>query len=219
MFTQAKAKAMSMSAIKKDDARSALGFVKTTLIGGVVFLVPMAVIGVLVVKAASLLRRVAEPFAALLPLERVIGVIVADVLVLALIVLACFGAGLLARVSFAKQIVQRAETGVLWRIPGYGFVKALTDSVDESSSASAMRPVLVHFDDCAQMAFEVERLSDGRTVVYIPSAPDPRAGSVQIFDEARVDYLQMSFVAAIGSIRALGRGFGSSVNPAASATP
>jgi hypothetical protein len=81
-----------------------------------------------------------------------------------------------------------------------------------------MRPVIVHFDDYAQLAFEVERLGDGRKVVYVPSAPDPRAGAVLVFDEARVEYVAMSFVAAIGSVRALGRGFGCALYPATSAT-
>jgi uncharacterized membrane protein len=209
---------MSMDANKTGAARRVLGFVKTTAIGGVVFLVPTFILGLLIVKAAGLLRRIAEPFGALLPVKNLFGLLVADILAVGLVVLACFGAGLLARVSFAKQFVKKAESGVLWRIPGYGFVKALTDSVDQSAAASAMRPVLVHFDDYAQLAFEVEQLGDGRKVIYVPSAPDPRAGALLVFEEARVERLPISFVTAISSVRALGRGLSQSLGPATSAT-
>ena len=131
---------------------------------------------------------------------------VADVVLIALVVLACFLAGLLARVSFANRLVRKAEAGVLWRIPGYGFVKGLTDSLDNSSAAKGMLPVLIHFDDAAQLAFEVDHLPDGRRVIYLPGAPDPRAGSVLVMDADRVEPVQMTFVRATAALRALGRG-------------
>ena len=53
---------------------------------------------------------------------------------------------------------------MLWRIPGYGFIKALTDSLDKRAAESALRPVLIHFDDSAQLGFEVDHLADGRRV-------------------------------------------------------
>lgn len=194
--------------------RSAVRFLKTTLVGGVVFLVPLVILVSLGAKVVGVLRRLAEPLAARLPLDTVLGVMAADVVVMVLVVLTCFAAGLLARVSFARRFVKKAETGVLWRIPGYGFIKGLTDSLDKNAAAS-MRPVLIHFDDAAQLAFEVDQLADGRRVIYVPSAPDPRAGSVLVMDRARVEDVPIAFVPAIGSLRSLGRGLGSSLSAAA----
>jgi uncharacterized membrane protein len=183
-------------------------FLKTTVVGGVVFLVPVVVLGIVVVKVAAVLRRLAQPLAPRLPIDTLAGVVVADVVVIVLLILGCFVAGLLARVSFAKRFVKKAEAGVLWRIPGYGFLKGLTDSLDESEAASSMRPVMVRFDDYQQLAFQVDQLPDGRKVIYIPSAPDPRAGAVLVLAADRVELLPMSFVAAIGAIRKLGRDVG-----------
>ena len=200
---------MSHAISEHTGAGRALGFVKTTLVGGVVFLAPVVILIVLLGKAAGLLRRLAKPLGALFPLDAVWGVLAADGVVVVILILACFGAGLLARVSFANAFIKKAETGVLWRIPGYGFIKGLTATLDKRADASAMHPVLVHFDDYAQLAFEVDRLVDGRRVIYVPSAPDPRAGSVMIVDEARVEAVAVSFVAAIASLRSLGKGCGS----------
>ncbi len=183
-------------------------FVKTTLVGGAVFLVPVTVLALLLAKVGDVLLRLAQPLARRLPLDTVWGVAVADFVLIVLAVVVCFLAGLLARVSFARRLVRKAEAGVLWRIPGYGFVKGLTDSLDQSPAAKTMIPVLIHFDDAAQLAFEVDHLPDGRRVIYLPGAPDPRAGSVVVMDADRVEPLGMTFVRATAALRALGRGLG-----------
>jgi uncharacterized membrane protein len=184
------------------------GFVKTTLVGGAVFLVPVTVLALLLAKVGAVLLHLAQPLAKRLPLDTLWGKAVADVVLIVLAVFVCFLAGLLARVSFANRFVRKAEAGVLWRIPGYGFVKGLTDSLDKSPAAKAMVPVLIHFDDAAQLAFEVDHLPDGRRVIYLPGAPDPRAGSVLVMDADRVEPVQMTFVRATAALRALGRGLG-----------
>ena len=97
---------------------------------------------------------------------------------------------------------------MLWRIPGYGFIKALTDSLDKRAAESALRPVLIHFDDSAQLGFEVDHLADGRRVIYVPGSPDPRAGTVMVMDAARVEAVPMSFMVALRDLRSVGRGLG-----------
>ena len=197
-------------AMRKDWARHALSVARTTLVGGVVFMMPVVVLIVVFAKAGGYLRKLAQPLEKMLPLDRFYGVIVADSILIALFLLACFGAGLLMRLSFANSFVKKAEAGVLWRIPGYGFLKAVTDSLDKAHGAT-LRPVLVRFDDYSQLAFEVDQLPDGRKVIYIPSAPNPRAGSVLVLDKDRVEPVPLTFMAAVRSLRALGRGVGSSL--------
>ena len=197
----------------KDWARRAYRFAKTTVIGGLVFLVPVFVLVWLGGKAAKLLRRLAQPLDALLPLERIYGVLIADVIAVAMLIALCFIGGLLARASIGGRFIKKAESNVLWYIPGYGIIRALADSLDRKNGAAlTMRPVLIHFDDAAQLAFEVDRLPDGRRVIYIPSAPEPRAGSVMVMDADRVEEVPLTFIAAMRSLRTLGRGLGAAMN-------
>jgi uncharacterized membrane protein len=195
----------------------ALSFVKTTLIGGVVFLVPLVVLLVLVTKTAGYVHRLAAPLVRLLPVETIAGTLVADVLAVLGVVLACFLAGLLAHFSMAHRFVAKAEANVLWRIPGYGIIKGLTDSLDPRAPPS-LRPVLVHFDDYAQIAFEVDRAADGRCIIYLPSAPEPRTGSVIVMEPEQVEPLEMGFVATAAAIRSLGHGLGPSLRSRAETT-
>lgn len=188
--------------------RNAVRFIVTTVLAGIAFLVPVLALAVLVAKVARVLRRLAQPLAERLSLNTLFGVLVSDVLVVAVLIVACFVGGLLARVSFASRFVKKAEAGVLWRIPGYGLLKGLTDTLDKNAAEAALCPVLIHFDDATQLALEVDRLADGRRVIYVPSSPDPRSGSVFLMEARRVEAVSVSFVAALGGLRALGRGLG-----------
>jgi uncharacterized membrane protein len=204
---------MSKAGVSRIWAQHALQFAKTSIVGGLIFMVPLVILVVVGAKAEGLVRRLARPLDEWLPMHTIWGVAVADTVAIVAVVLACFLGGMLARVSFADRFVKKAESGVLWRIPGYSFIKALTDSLDGHAHESSMRPVLVHFDDYSQLAFEIDRLADGRRVIYIPSAPDPRAGAVLLMDAERVEAVAMTFVGATRSLRALGRGMGAALSP------
>ena len=193
-------------------ARRALLFVRTTLVGGVVFLAPLIILAVLATKAGRFVHKLAAPLLRVLPVGTVAGLLVVDAIVVIFVVLGCFLAGLLAHFSLANRFVAKAEANVLWRIPGYGIVKGLTDSLDPHAMPS-LRPVLVHFDDYSQVAFEVDRSADGRCVIYLPSSPEPRTGSVIVMDPQQVEPLPISFIAAVAAIRAVGHGLGRSLPP------
>ena len=130
----------------------------------------------------------------------------ANVLALLAVLLCCFIAGVIARSVVAKKVYSAIDTALL-AMPGYAFVKGFTDSMNSSEEAAkSLIPVIVQFDDNAQIGFEVERTGRGNVVVYLPGAPNPWSGSVAYFNEERVTSLDMSVAQAIGNIRQLGRG-------------
>jgi uncharacterized membrane protein len=180
-------------------------FVKSTVVGGLVFLVPVIVLVYVVGKALIFAKKVAEPVSTHLPVGTIVGVAVVDLIGLALIMAICFLAGLMARSSLARAVVNQAEDRFLWKLPVYGMVKGVTESIGEEGSES-LKPVLAKLDDAAQIAFEIERLSDGRVVVFLPGSPDAWSGSVMIMTEDRIEPLQASLVAAVQNLRARGRG-------------
>lgn len=183
-----------------------ISFLKTTVIGGAVFLVPVILIVIVLGKALSLFKRMAGPMASLLPVDTVAGITVANILSVAILALICFLAGLLARTSLASRAVENAESRFLWQIPGYAFVKGMTESLVSQDKSSAMRPVSCRLDDCWQIGFEVERMQDGRVVVYLPGAPNPWSGSLLVIDPDRVAPLNASMVEIVGALGKLGHG-------------
>jgi uncharacterized membrane protein len=181
-------------------------FIKTTIIGGLIFLIPVVIVVAVVGKALEIMMLVAKPLDALVPVDSIGGIAMVNVLALLAIALCCFIAGVIARSALAKKGYRALDTALL-AMPGYAFVKGFTDSMGSSEEAAkSFLPVIVQFDDNAQIGFEVERKGGGKVVVYLPGAPNPWSGSVAYFSEDRVKQLNMTVAQAISNIRQLGRG-------------
>ena len=181
-------------------------FVKTTILGGVVFLVPVVILAAILGKAYQIMMLVAQPMSDWIPIDAVGGVALANILALLAIVVLCFLIGLLARSQMAKGVYRRLDQRMS-AIPGYTFVKGMAESIQMGAQNSeSFTPVIARFDDNAQIGFEIERASGGQIAVYLPGAPNPWSGTVVLLDEARVQKLDMSVSYAIRSIQALGRG-------------
>jgi uncharacterized membrane protein len=181
-------------------------FLKTTVLGGIVFLVPIIIFIVVIGKALKLTNKLAAPFVGLLPVDSVAGLAVVHLVAGAILVLICFIAGLAARTAFAGRLVQSLEANVLDKIPAYALLKAKTESVLSPEDAQSMRPVLSRFDDSWQLAFEVECIEDGKIVVFLPGAPDPWSGSVHVVTEDRITPLDLTVKSAADLMKRLGKG-------------
>ena len=168
-------------------------------------MVPVVIIVAIVGKAFRIMRAVAAPLKAYIPTGYIGGVAVANLLVLLAIVIICFIAGLIARSAIASKMYHSLDA-TLQAIPGYSFIKGFTDSMSSTEEAAeSFLPVLVRFDDNAQLAFEVERTGDN-VVVYLPGAPNPWSGSVAYFNVDRVKRLEMTVSQAVRNIQRIGRG-------------
>ena len=182
-------------------------FIKTTVIGGLLFLVPVVILIVVLIQAFGMMLQVAEPLGELFPIESIGGVALANILVILLILLICFIAGLFATKKVFTNFQDYIERKILLKIPGYGLVKGITNSMKMSEEASKnFLPVLVRLADFEQMGFEIERSGDQKAVVYLPSSPNPWSGTVVMTDVANINRLDISVPDAIAHMEQLGMG-------------
>lgn len=72
-------------------------FFKTTIIGGLLFLVPALILIVVIKHAIELTAKVLVPIEKFLPLKSLGGVAVAHLLAILIILAVCFAAGMAAR--------------------------------------------------------------------------------------------------------------------------
>src|SRR2546429_8919620 len=86
-----------------------LHFLRTTLVGGILFLVPIVVLMIVLGKALDIAHKLADPIAARLPFEKLIGLRTPHVFAIALLVIFCFVAGVFAGSALSQQ-------GVGWRL-------------------------------------------------------------------------------------------------------
>ncbi len=182
-------------------------FVKTTVIGGLLFLVPVILLVIVLTKVFSLLLLIAKPLDDMIPLDSIGGIAIANILVILMIILICFLAGILATGKYMKKFQVAIENNILIKLPGYAIIKGFIDGINTTEKASEnFVPVLVTFDDHQMLCFEIERTSDEKIVVYLPRAPNPWSGTVLYVDKDRVKPINASVTEAVKNIQSLGLG-------------
>jgi uncharacterized membrane protein len=184
-----------------------LGFIKTTVVGGFVFLIPTAIVVVALGKVIGTLKVLARTLSSFFGIESLVGGFVVELLAIAATVLVCFVMGLLAKRASAKRMREKLDTTLLNSFPGYAFIKGFAENLRQAEElAGSFQPVLVRFDDYAQVAFETHRDSAGNVAVYLPGAPNPWSGTVVYVSQERVVPLAMTLTEALRNIRTLGKG-------------
>jgi uncharacterized membrane protein len=181
---------------------------KTTIVGGVLFLAPFAVVLFVLGKVFAWAVKVVMPLAEALPFHSLIGLRTPWIIAALLLLLVCFAAGLLARTAAARRTVNWLETAVLSNLPGYSFMKGVGEEFAGNEPSDHHESVLVRLDDGYLLGFLVERLESGHSVVFLPGAPKPWNGDVMIVEDARVTALTPSSKAAVRCLQQLGSGAG-----------
>lgn len=180
-------------------------FFLSTAIGGVLFLLPLVIMGVVLVKAAGIMMLVAQPMADFLPIDSIGGVALANILALLLVILLCFLAGLVARHALAGKVVGQLESKILVNVPGYMMIKNLVGGFD-SKQVEALKPVVLQLGSAERFGFEIQKLGDGRSMVYLPSSPSAFSGITQVLPADQVTYLDVPVTKIIEITENFGHG-------------
>jgi uncharacterized membrane protein len=198
--------------------RRLVQFLLITLVQGVLFLVPIVLIAVVTREAYQMLRRAFQPIARLLPGDRVVGILMEDLLAVVAITLIFLIAGLFVGTHPGRLLSDRLERTVLYRVPGYLLVRGAMGSFPGLDSGARPEPALVETDDGWAFALVVERLPEGFATVFLPDAPTPTSGSVRIVEASRVRPLEQSMINLLSCLTRSGAGAGAIAGPILSAT-
>ena len=183
--------------------KALIEFLKTTLIGGLLIVVPTYLTVLLLAKALGGMVRLLGPVVALLPQ----GVHhFGPILAIVLAVLVCFMLGLVARTRIGRRAIETFERRVLERMPGFALLRSIVRRVSGSSDDAQFQPVLVEIEEALTPAFIVEELDDDRFVVLVPSVPTPAAGSLYVLPRQRVHWVDVPITEAIAVITRWGAG-------------
>jgi uncharacterized membrane protein len=186
---------------------SIIGAGKATLLRGAVFLIPAFLAFFVFAKVFGMLRSVAASLGERLGVEGALAGMLLDLAAIAVVLLICFLAGLIARRATAQRVRTKVDELLLNTFPGYAFVKGLAENIHDSEQiATSFVPVVVSFGDYWQVAFETSRMPGGIVSIYLPGAPNPWSGSVVLATAEQVRKLPVSVSEALKLIRTLGRG-------------
>lgn len=179
-------------------------FTKTTLIGGLLVILPIYVALLLLAKTVQGLLALLLPVTAQIPA----GVQFRQVIAIVLLIVVCFVVGMIVRTVPGLRAKNAFERAVLEKLPAYTFLRGLAKRLTGRSEEQTLAPALVEFDDGLVPAFIVEELAGDLYTVLIPSAPTPMAGSIYIIERARVHLVDIPFTKAIGVFSKWGTGAG-----------
>ncbi len=181
-------------------------YFKKTIIGGVLFLIPLSVIAYILFRIFKVFRGIAEFIDQFIPIKTIAGAVAVDVLAILLIVLVCFFFGLLAKASAIQFFREVIEDKILIHIPGYVFFKVYTKGMeDASTNTNELDPVLVDFDDNTQLGFLIHEAKEGLSTIYLPGSPNPWSGSVVYVKNSRIRQVDISSRKAFQHLQQTGR--------------
>lgn len=179
-----------------------IDFMKSVVVGGFFVVLPLAVVGYIVTEVATGILNAIEPLSHQLPFGRIGNALAAGGAVAGGILLISFVAGVLVRTRLGAATLDWLEQRLLEKVPFYSTVKHLGRSMTGEASGRFV-PVEADVYGCGArvLGLIVERLPDGRLVVFVPVAPTSMVGQVHLLEPAAVRELDASlvdFAACIG---------------------
>ena len=174
-----------------------LGFIRTTAIGGLLVIVPIAVVLFILLQLFYGLYAVIDAFFDLPAVEK-LGLGVSDAVALAGITVAalvgfCFLTGLVVQTRLGQAVKAWLARNVAPRIPMYTALSNLTKRV-VGVEGTQFTPVEVDLYGSGTRAigFLVEELPGDRCAVFIPAAPVATVGNIYVVPQSAVTTLGAS---------------------------
>jgi uncharacterized membrane protein len=185
-------------------------FLKTTIVGGLLFLLPVALVLFILGYAVRAVTNVVQPISRSLGLDRLGGDIggigAVTVFAILLLVLVSFVAGIFARTGVGARITRWLEDRLLVNVPHYRLVKGMAQGFAQIESTSGMKPALVSLDAGWQLGYLLEPLENGWVAVFLPQAPSAVSGNVMYLAGDRVRPLGITMVQAMTVVNSMGVG-------------
>jgi uncharacterized membrane protein len=181
-------------------------FLKATVVGGLMFLVPLALVLVVLRHAMQFASKIATPIAAVFPPGPLGGAGLATLVAIVILLLVAFAAGLLANTAAGKRITRWFEESILGGMPQYRMVKSVAEGFAQIESGEGMKPVMVRGDDGWQLGYRVEDLPGDWVAVFLPAAPTPMSGNVMYVTADRVLPLDIPMPEAMKLVKRVGIG-------------
>jgi uncharacterized membrane protein len=204
------ARAAKRTARKQE--KSMKEFLKNTIVGGVIFLVPVALLLAALGHAMALAIKLVEPVSSGLQLDRVgkvAGIGIVTILAVLLLISISFMAGLIARTRLGGHISGWFENSIFDNFPKYQTFKSMAQGLEQlEGENNDLKPVLVSTEGGWQLGYLLEPLEDGWVTVFVPQAPTPMAGNIKYFPADRVRLLDIPMPQLTEIVKNMGAGSG-----------
>ena len=183
-------------------------FIKSTVVGGLLVILPLAIFFFALTWVFGLVRRAISPLTTIVMQQSPLQGVVADVLVVALLIVACFSVGVLVRTRLGKWLYSVLESMVFLKIPGYSLIKETVSQFlgKKKSPFSSVALVQIFGNETLVSAFITDEHENGTCTVFVPTGPNPTSGNIYHLPQDRVHPVDVSVEDAMRSILSCGAG-------------
>jgi len=183
--------------------RGTIGFIKTTIRGGILFLLPVMVLLLVVGQLLQVFAKTLQAVLRLLPgtmLDSPFAQVVASLMALVLLAFLC---GLLAQTGAGQRIIEWIRSSIIGTLPQFRVAEGLAARIDEGADDN-VRVVLAPDGEGYSLGLVFD-VGDGTTTsVFLPGAPDWKAGRVAFYPNAELAPAGIGMGEAIELMKRLG---------------
>ena len=160
-------------------------FIKTSLFGGLVVILPIAILGFFFKWLFKLVTDMIQPLTNLASNIYPLPEFVADIIVIGIIILSCFVVGIIVRTKLGNFLHALFDNALQQLAPGYRMVKEVVVQIfgnsDDSPFANGVvaKVRLLGPDNPTEVtALVTDRHADGGYTVFMPTGPNPTSGNI-----------------------------------------
>ncbi len=184
-------------------------FLKTSLLGGVVVILPIAILVSVTLWLFNLISGLIEPLTRFLIKDSQLNEYIAEFVVISLILATCFFVGVLVRTRLGGFLYRIIESRILKLAPGYSMIKETVIQVFGSKSESPFSSVALAQIFCNETqvtCFITDKHENGMYTLFVPTGPNPTSGLIYHLDEKYVHPIDIPVQDAMRSIISCGAG-------------
>lgn len=190
-------------------------FLKTTMVGGLVVLLPLTLFYLLVSFLFYTISGIAKPILGLSDVYEAFKYpVLVDVFAFIFLLALCFLVGLFVSTRLGQLWVNRIERKVLFMLPYYGTLREAVHQLLGNSNINLFKVVLVDLygTDTLATAFLTDESAGEYVTVFIPTGPNPTSGYIYHVKRNQIRYVDTTGEEAIRSIISVGSGSGVMLN-------
>jgi uncharacterized membrane protein len=184
-------------------------FVRTTLLGGAVVVLPVTIFFLLAKLIFDTIRALIDPISSILPFPSISSDILLDLIALGLIIAFFFLMGLFVQTRLGQGLISLIESELLHRLPFYGAIKetVLQFTGAKRMPFSQVAIVRPYGPEGAKMfGFVADEHQNGMYTIFVPTAPNPTNGFVFYMEARDVELVDVKPEDAIRMIIGIGTG-------------
>ena len=189
-----------------------LKLLKATIVGGLLFLLPLILVVLLLGHAMKLAAKVAHPISQMVGLQSLLGPAGEEAFAILILVVISIIAGIVASTALGKALMRWTENSFLGGLPQYRLMKTMAEGLAQIETADGASPALINIEDGWQLGYSLEQLQNGWVAVFVPQSPTPMSGNIIYLPAQRVRLLNIPMMEAMGIVKSMGVGSGKALH-------